>query len=353
MWPSSFFYSKKYYLCNRKKEVGPNLFLWYWEMKKTLVTAATLLLCFLAHSQEADDLGQVAEFSVIARGEYLNADPLGNSSLYTLFEGNFSEHFSYSISNHWLSSEPGLLYQNTFRTDDANWLDWAYLTYTSGDVGLTFGKAPLLWGTYEFDEYDYDVHIPFASSIWNSMNCYQWGASLAWQVMDVCSLEAGISTSPYGEHPFTSGIYNGGMRLVIDTGSWGCRAAYNLMGQGDANYIGVISCGVRGSFADAFTCTVDAQSKVGDDENIFAAGETTSVSLNYAACDKLEALVHAGLEHYDASNVNMGHVGAALHYYPIENLRLHALCSYNYGDLKVDYPVVFSFGLTYTFTKGW
>ena len=60
------------------------------------------------------------------------------------------------------------------------------------------------------------------------------------------------------EHPFTSGIYNGGMRLVIDTGSWGCRAAYNLMGQGDANYIGVISCGARGSFADAFTCTVDA-----------------------------------------------------------------------------------------------
>ena len=59
-------------------------------MKKTLVTAATLLLCFLAHSQEADDLGQVAELSVVARGESLYGDPLGNSSLYTLLDGSIS-----------------------------------------------------------------------------------------------------------------------------------------------------------------------------------------------------------------------------------------------------------------------
>ena len=93
-------------------------------MKKLLVTAASMLLCFLALSQEANELGgSSAELSVVARGEYLYGDPLGNSSLYTLLDGSISEHFSYSIANHWLSSDPVSLYTNTFRSDDVNWLD--------------------------------------------------------------------------------------------------------------------------------------------------------------------------------------------------------------------------------------
>ena len=71
-------------------------------MRKPFVIAAMLLCCSLAIAQEADELGgSNAELSVIARAEYLYGDPLGNSSLYTLLEGNISDNLSYTVINHW------------------------------------------------------------------------------------------------------------------------------------------------------------------------------------------------------------------------------------------------------------
>ncbi len=322
-------------------------------MKKMFVTAATALLCFLAYSQEADELGKLAEFSVIARGEYLYSDPLGNSSLYTLLDGSFSEHLSYSVSNHWLSSDPKSLYTNTFHSDYTNWLDWAFLTYTYDNVGISVGKAPLLWGTYEFDEYDFDIHYPFASSVWSELSCYQWGGSLSWTIMDVLTLEAGVSTSPYGERPFTSGLYVAGLRAIYDSDYFGFRAAYNHFGVGDGECTGVYSCGIRGKFAEKFSLTLDAQNAVGDSENIFIKGESARAALDYSACDSFQILLNAGWEHYDAENADLFKCGAALHYYPVENLRLHALGAYNFGMEGIEFPFVFSVGATITLSKEW
>ena len=78
-------------------EVEPKLFLWYSEMKEHLVTAAMMLLCFPAFSQEANEPGRgAAELTAIARAEY----PLGNTSLYTLLEGNLTENLSYCVVFH-------------------------------------------------------------------------------------------------------------------------------------------------------------------------------------------------------------------------------------------------------------
>lgn len=334
-----------------QKEVGPNLFLWYWEMKKTLVTAATLLLCFLAHSQEADDLGQVAELSVVARGEYLYGDPLGNSSLYTLLDGSISEHFSYSIANHWLSSDPVSLYTNTFRSDDVNWLDWAYLTYNSGDFFVNMGKMVVLWGTYEMDEYDFDVHYPFASNTWNNLPAYQWGFSLGWQPLEQLTLETALLTSPYGEHPFTSGMYNLGFRAKGEADGLGAILAYNLYNRPDAKPVGVLSWGGQYAF-DTFSITVDGSNRLYGDE--FVSGNTTNINFNYCGFDGFELLVNLGQEGVD-ENAFCIRGGMALHYYPMENLRLHLLGAYNYSELageKDGFPS-FSVGLTYTFTTGW
>ena len=90
-------------------------------MKKYLLSIAALLLGLLAHSQEADDLGNnYAEVSIIPR---LDLNPawytegfeftLGSSSLYTLFEGSASEHFSWTVVNHWFNG-------NSFLGPDAD-----------------------------------------------------------------------------------------------------------------------------------------------------------------------------------------------------------------------------------------
>ena len=65
---------------------------------------------------------------------------LGNSSLYSLFEGNITENLSFSVCNHWAGFDSvddvfattKDLYAYTLYSDTTNWLDWAYLTYTAG-----------------------------------------------------------------------------------------------------------------------------------------------------------------------------------------------------------------------------
>ena len=79
-------------------------------MKKFLVVCvAALLPCFLVSAQEADDAGTGVGLSVIPRIDLTpefypdggHSFTLGNSSLYSLFEGNISESVSFSVANHW------------------------------------------------------------------------------------------------------------------------------------------------------------------------------------------------------------------------------------------------------------
>lgn len=322
-------------------------------MKKLLVTAASMLLCFLALSQEANEpgSGSATEFSVIARAEYLHSDPLGNTSLYTLLEGNFSDNLSYSVCNHWLNSEPGALYANTFRSDDVNWLDWAYLTYEFGNFNLNVGKMVALWGTYEMDEYDFDIHYPFTSNIWNNMPAYQWGFSLAWQPVEAMTLETGLLTSPYGEHPFASGMYNLGFRAKAETDGFGAMLAYNLYNRADARLMGVLSGGTRYE-GEQFSISCDFTNKLFEDE--FVSGHSSNINFNYFGLEGFEFLVNLGEETF-SKDAFCTRGGLALHYYPLENLRLHLLGAVNYSEFagEKDTFASFSVGLSYTFKKEW
>ena len=67
-------------------------------MKKLVVLAASILLCTLAQAQGADDSGTSAGITIIPRIDYTpyfydgkyDESTLGNSSLYSLFEGDIS-----------------------------------------------------------------------------------------------------------------------------------------------------------------------------------------------------------------------------------------------------------------------
>lgn len=321
-------------------------------MKKLLVAAAISLLCFLAHSQEAEVLGgNFAEFSVIARGEYLHTDPLGNSSIYTLLEGSISEKLTYSVANHWLSSDPASLYQNTFRSDDLNWLDWAYLTYNVGDFAISAGKMCVLWGTYEFDEYDFDIHYPFASSVWNNLAPYQWGASVAWSPAEGLSLESALLSSPYGEHPFSSGLYNFGLRARAETEEVGAMIAYNVYNREDEQAMGVFSCGMKYSIGD-FTFTVDETARICDENFIFMKGNSTLVSANYTGLEGFDLIAHLGADTY-ADNNGFYRAGLLVHYYPTDSIRLHAIASINSNTWDSAVDPLFGLGITYTFSTLW
>ena len=161
-------------------------------MKKFLVVcAAATLCCSLVSAQEAEDAGSGAVLSIIPR---LDAGMLydfegkeasfsfGNTSLYTLFEGNISQNWSFSIANHWVASDgwAGGAFNDAIGTPtadlysfhlpfqgvetcDPNFLDWAYLTYSPGDFSFSLGKVVLLFGGWESDEYDF-ADFSFKSS---------------------------------------------------------------------------------------------------------------------------------------------------------------------------------------------
>ena len=327
-------------------EVEPKLFLWYSEMKKHLVTAAMMLLCFPAFSQEANEPGRgAAELTAIARAEY----PLGNTSLYTLLEGNLTENLSYCVENHWLSTEPGLLYQNTLRSDDVNWLDFAYLTYSFDSFEISAGKDMLPWGTFEMDEYDFDIHLPFVSSVWNMLPIYQWGLKASWLPTDELCFDVRVSTSPYGERPFASGLYAAGVRGRFTTETTDVMAAFNAMQTEPGNMIGALSLGVRQGIGNC-TATLDFNSRPGDEEFILGKGYALAFTFDANINDVVNLRTAVNYEQYDNLGLCSTRLGEIVEWYPLDCLRVHAVAGYGLG---FEQGFLYSVGLTYKFSTGW
>ena len=198
-------------------------------MKKFLVVCAVMMLpCFLVHAQEAEDAGRGAVLSFIPRfdaGALYDKDAkeasfsFGNTSFYTLFEGNISDKWSFSVMNHWLvstydeSSFKDAIWENTknaynlcwpFRGrdySDWNFCDWAYVTFSPGPFEFSLGKQTTLMGGFEYEDYDYDVNTIIASSIWSNVPCYRWAFTPAWNLPDGKSkLSLQLACDPLNTH---------------------------------------------------------------------------------------------------------------------------------------------------------
>ena len=83
------------------------------------------------------------------------------------------------------------------------------------------------WGTFEMDEYDFDIHLLFVSSVLNMLPIYQWGLKASWLPTDELCFDVRVSTSPYGERPFASGLYAAGVRGRFTTETTDVMAAFN------------------------------------------------------------------------------------------------------------------------------
>ena len=327
-------------------------------MKRLLVVcAASLLPCFLVSAQEADNSGRSVELSVIPR---LDLNPcfstakgeggeftLGNSSLYSLFEGNLTENLSFSVCNHWAGfdsvHEPlettKDLYRYSLRSDYTNWLDWAYLTYTLGSFDISLGKDMVTTGGLEFDDYDFEVHHSLVSSFWNDFSCYQWGAKVAWTApseSDSFSLQ--MTTSPYGERPFSSKLFNYSLQWRGEHGPLETIWSATAVGTEPSEYQPVFALGQRLNF-DSWTVGLDAFSVVGDWEEILRKGITLMPSVVYSPSDKLDILAKGGYENYASELVedltfNRWWGGLACHWYPLQDsrdLRVHAVAAYDHS----------------------
>ena len=342
-------------------------------MKKYLVVCAAALLmlpCFPLRSQEADDTGTGVGLTIVPR---LDLTPvfcdgeaaltLGNSSLYSLFEGNINDWLSFSVENHWLSAAPGELYAipgegaNLFRSDWTNWLDWAYLTAQFGSWSVTLGKDMITTGGFEFDDYDYDVHPALQSGLWNNFICYQWGGKLQYTTpSENTQIALQYTASPFFEKPFEFSSMPLSSTLSLQwRGEYGALSniwSISAIGTGASGGNGISYLAALGQryTAGDFVLGLDWFNMSGDEEDQLTGGMTLLGTLQYSLSDSFEFLLKGGREKAREFNMDGGTVterygsnyfgGLAVHYFPIENLRIHAVGAYS------------SFWKTFTCTLG-
>ncbi|MBP5566850.1 MAG: hypothetical protein J6X57_05110 [Bacteroidales bacterium] len=317
-------------------------------MKKFLVVcAASLLLCLPGIAQEyvqapeADDSGRGVGLSIIPRFDlnYNGEFTLGDSSLYSLIEGDLSDVFSLSICNHWLAADAesiGALYKNTFRSDDVNWLDWAYLTANLGNFSVTVGKQPMTFGGFEFDAYDFESFSFLNSSIWNTLQVYQWGAKLGWANVDESSaISAQVTTSPFGEHPFSSKLFNYALEWRGEFDEIHTIWAFNAIQMDEKNFIPIVTLGTQYDLSDSFTAGLDVFSCVGDETNMVMNGLTLMPSLAFHPSESFEIRARVGGELNSKTGNKDLMAGLDGYWFPIpdnESLRLHFAAGYRHDE---------------------
>ena len=270
----------------------------------------------------------------------------GATSLYTVFDGNLGDYFSFSFSNHWFAYQTSFddtkdLYRNTWLADECNWVDWANVSLHLGNFALTLGKDYIHFGTFENDAYDFDSHEQLNSALWSGYQVYQWGGSLNWYSSDESAHVMLQMTSeqsmgkPFGSRKLGDYVYNlfGSYEFgpVTLMGAVGHYKSLGWMG----------SLGVQGEIADVLTLT--GESYLSSDYLGFTAKAAADLG------DHFNLFVKGGYDRGQNEWILEGQrffCGLGGYWYPLrdsKDLRIHLLSTYD----NLYEQVCFSAGITY------
>lgn len=328
-------------------------------MKKYLVVCAAALLllpCFPLLSQEADEPGPGVEFTVVPRLDVSYEDgglALGNSSIYSLFEGNIGDNLSFSICNHWASfgmngNLPGI---------DPDWewnwhrlVDWAYLGYDIGNFNISLGRMMLFGGGMEFDLYDWEVHPILASSLWNNFDIYQEAVSLTWGMEEIgTELSLQMATSPFGDpaHPFADKLYSFGAQWRGDYDFVRNIWSVSYMNTG-AGWFPLVSLGQTFDFGDGWAYTLDWSNLVFDPMGYAIEGSSLYLEACRTISPAWSVSGRCGIETTWDDSFTGFTIGGFVHWTPIENLRIHAAAGYNnaWGGFNALGGLMYTFSLS-------
>jgi len=327
-------------------------------MKKFLLTIAALLPCLLSHSQELKFVPRLEASPVFSVGgaehDFSFPNILGETSLYSFFEGDISEHFSFLLCNHWLSTDPAGLYKDSFfYSNKNNWVDFLYFTYTTGWFSLTLGKDVMHIGGWEYDPYDVYCHSALMSSQWNGVPVYQWGASMAFELpWEDNSIDVQMVSSPYGERTFASGLFAWSLRWNGSIGPWSpiwsvAVIQNDILNRG--SIIPVVDISNRFGMGDNFRLDLSYRYGVGGDGEehpLFAPGHAGLAELNFTDNNEKVDVFAKGIYEYDAIRGHNWIAGGGIHWYPLNNsrnLRVYASA----GWRSLEQTVTASVGLSY------
>ena len=358
-------------------------FLWT-QMKKVLISFVALMLCFQAFSQDSESSANYAGLTLIPRLDltpyYSKADGAwgfshGNSSIYTLFEGSASEYFSWTLANHWISTgrldygddfEYGWPYTSLGYSNTTNLIDLCFIDLTFDNWMISLGKDMILTGGFEYDDWDWDVHPEFATSLWNGLPVYQWGGKVTYTTPNEGhEFAVQATTSPFAERFFTKKLLTASAQYKKYGEVYEVIASASMLGydpaipSGAPDFYPVFFLGQRVYLGD-WTITLDLSNN-----NCFASNEDETVSylrsgvginaaLTWAPSDKIEltwrGLHSRPLQEFTPPGETRWNTGLICHYYPLKDsdaLRIHAYA--NYDNIGGDSNLTFSLGIRYNF----
>ncbi len=335
-------------------------------MKKLLLTTAVLLPCLLAHSQELKFVPRLEASPVFSTGgeehNFSFPDILGETSLYSFFEGDISDHFSFFVCNHWLSTDPVGLYKDTFfYSNTNNWLDFLYFTYKTGWFSLTLGKDVIHLGGWEYDPYDVYCHSALMSSQWNGLPAYQWGASMAFDLpWEDNSIDVQMVSSPFGERTFASGLFTWALRWCGSIGPWSPIWGVALFQDNPADrahLIPVVDISNRFALNDNFRLDLSYRYGVGgngDEFPLLSPGHVGIAELNFTDNNEKVDVFAKGIYEYSALKGHNWIAGGGIHWYPLrnsQNLRVYATAGWDRFYQNVTASAGLSYDLVFKLWK--
>lgn len=317
-------------------------------MKKLLVLIAAALSATLVYAQDAENVGNGAQLSIIPRVDlnpylgYNNDDEFNfsNTGLYALLEGTFADDFSYTGYFHFFDAyDFGYYYQYPFHPGEYSWLDIANLTYAPGNFAFSIGKNTMAVGTFEMEDWDHDVYYEQSSSFWNNYQVYQWGADVSYYFNDDAYAMFQVTSSPFSERTFSSGKLAYNLKLADLSHDFSYILAGNLVEMYDDCWMKMLAASAGYAFGD-FSLTLDTQYRWLP----YHFEDTFSLSLAYSPSEKLNFKARVNFEnwkptdgweenmllnvlepYYSENERTWG--GILCEYFPLKNrdlLRLHA-----------------------------
>ena len=265
------------------------------------------------------------------------------NGLFLGIDGKISPNFSYSFYHCLATENGGDFFSNT---------NWLTISYENDFMSLKAGKDAALVGSFEYDSYDVDSYWFINSSFWNSVDCWQWGASAAFYPAEDQELIVQVCNSPlsFGEPNLFA--YALGWRAGLDffESYW----TANLWQYDTGSYMKSVNLGNRFSFDD-FSVDLEYMTRATDLKNLFTQDFTLMAVPSYEFADWGRVTGKFGWEKcgedalmgygYDGSYM---FYGLAAEFFPIEDyedLRVHA--SWGHGCNR---PHVFNIGVTWKFS---
>jgi len=301
----------------------------------------------------------------------------GNSSLYVMTDGSIADKLTFDVSLNFLNSDPESLYRNQWRCDNLSWVNWADLTFAINDKwSLSAGKQIMLAGGWELDPYDHEQHLDLCSMDWQNINVYQWGSTVKFAPSEDHSYAFQITTSPLRDYFWEGTAFAANFQT--------CHTFGNYSGIYSANYIkntfmddadiAMITLGNQYS-NDLLTAYIDLKEKTPCNSDFGALNTTITGSVTGNFLDgALEVGLKGGYETISSrcpdffgyaeewaidedgisgivplgitSDKDYAFGGLFVHYYPFEDLRVHAaVATNNYTKgVSATIGILYSFG---------